>query len=98
MFRFEGRRGVEVLCRVAAALGYKDPMHYGQLTSKATLGDLICMLEDNSGLIETMLEWIGSVDSDEWSTNLKSLLPDDEDDEDENIDIDLDGGLSAINE
>jgi hypothetical protein len=58
LYRLEGRRGVEALCQVSAALGYKDPMYYGQLTAKATLGDFICFLEDNSGAVEAVMNWI----------------------------------------
>ena len=59
MHNMEGRRGVENLCKIARALGYKDPMYWGQLTSTAAIGDLVMMLEDNSGMIEAMVEWIG---------------------------------------
>lgn len=60
LHNFEGRRGLEALCIIARGCGYKDPMYWGQLTSSAVVGDLIQMLEDNSGLIEAMLEWIGN--------------------------------------
>lgn len=60
LYCFEGRRGVEALCKIARACGYKDPMYWGQLTSGACVGDLIQMLEDNSGLVEAMLEWVGN--------------------------------------
>lgn len=74
----EGRRGVEALCQIAGALGYKDPQRFGQLTQKATLGDLLAMLEDNSGLIEVMLTWIGSRNFAEFREPLAALvrLPD----------------------
>jgi len=72
LYRVEGRRGVETLCQLAAVLGYKDPMYFGQITSKATIGDLICMLEDNSGLIEAMIDWVKETDSPEWRESLQA--------------------------
>ena len=74
MTRMEGRTGVENLCEIAAALGYKDLTRYGQLTRKAFLGDLVCMLEDNSGLIEAMVEWIGSRNFKEFREPLEALV------------------------
>lgn len=74
MHHMEGRRGVENLCQIAAALGYKDPMYWGQLTSKATVGDLIMMLEDNSGMIEAMVEWIKSRNFSEFREPLEALV------------------------
>jgi len=71
LHRFEGRRGVETLCQVARAIGYKDPQYFGQLTSKAVVGDLIMMLEDNSGLVEAMIEWLGNQNSPEWKAALQ---------------------------
>ena len=76
LHRFEGRRGVEMLCQIAGALGYKDPQYFGQLTHKATLGDLILMLEDNSGMVEAMVEWINSTENSEWKEALESQLED----------------------
>lgn len=73
-YRTEGRRGVETLCILARGLGYKDPMYWGQLTSKACVGDLISMLEDNSGMIQAMIEWVGDQRNDEWKENLKQGL------------------------
>lgn len=82
IFRLEGRRGVEALCQIAGAVGYKDPQHYGQLTRKAVLGDLICMLEDNSGLVEAMIEWVQNNGTREWKESLESqLINEIEDDE-----------------
>ncbi len=73
-WRVEGRRGVETLCTLAAGLGYKDPQRYGQLTSKATLGDLIEMLQDNSGMIEAMVHWVAKQRNSEWKENLQNQL------------------------
>lgn len=71
IYSMEGRRGVENLCTIARQLGYKDPMYWGQLSSKAILGDLILMLEDNSGMIEAMIKWIGNQRSAEWISSLQ---------------------------
>lgn len=83
LYRFEGRRGVEALCQVSAAIGYKDPMYYGQLSAKATLGDFICFLEDNPGAIEAVMNWIketgGGVD--EWQEALESVTADPEEED-----------------
>lgn len=82
MHNMEGRRGVEHLCQIAGALGYKDPMRFGQLTHKATVGDLLEMLQDNSGMIEAMVEWIKSRNFSEFREPLEELVaeedPDDE--------------------
>ena len=72
--RFEGRQGVENLCRLARALGYRDPTYFGQLTSKASIGDLVCMLEDNSGMIEAMIDWIRDSNSQEFAESLTALV------------------------
>lgn len=74
MHNMEGRRGVENLCQIAGALGYRDPTRWGQLNSKAAIGDLICMLEDNSGMIEAMIEWIRSRNFREFREPLAALV------------------------
>ena len=75
LHRLEGRRGVEAMCQLAAVLGYKDPMYFGQLTSKATVGDLLCMMEDNPGLVEAMVDWVRDSNSPEFKESLEELLP-----------------------
>lgn len=82
----EGRRGVVKLCKLAAALGYKDPLYYGQLERGATLGDLLCFLEDNPGVIEAVVDWIKEQNVDEWRAELEGQLPSDSDDEEESED------------
>ena len=74
LHRLEGRKGVEAVCQLAAALGYKDPMYFGQLTSKATVGDLLCMMEDNPGMVEAMVEWVRDRNSPEFKEALESQL------------------------
>jgi len=74
LYSMEGRRGVEAMCQIAAALGYKDPMYFGQLTSKATVGDLLCMMEDNSGMVEAMVDWIRESKSSEFAESLSALV------------------------
>lgn len=73
LHRLEGRKGVEAVCQLAAALGYKDPMYFGQLTSKATVGDLLCMMEDNPGMVEAMVEWVRESNSPEHKESLEAL-------------------------
>jgi hypothetical protein len=74
MHHMEGRRGVEHLCQIAGAMGYKDPQHWGQLTRKATVGDLLAMLEDNSGMIEAMVEWIRGRNFSEFREKLEEAV------------------------
>jgi hypothetical protein len=75
MHSMEGQKGLQNLCQIAGALGYKDSMYFGQLTSKACVGDLLEMLRDNSGMIEAMLEWIQSRNFSEFREPLEALLP-----------------------
>jgi hypothetical protein len=72
--QFEGRRGVEGLCQLARALGYKDSMYFGQLSSKAALGDLLMLLEDNPGAIEALHNWIRDTNSPEFRDALTEQL------------------------
>ncbi len=82
LYQTEGRRGVVNLCRIARALGYKDPMYFGQLEHNATIGDLICFLEDNPGAITAIIEWIDKVQC--WDDELESQVElDDEENDDE---------------
>lgn len=76
MRSFEGRRGVEHLCKIAGALGYKDPQRLGTLRNGAHMGDLLAMLEDNPGLIEVMINWIRSRDFVEFREPLERLVDD----------------------
>ena len=52
----EGRRGVENLCRIVHAMGYRDSQHFGQIHPQGSYGDLINFLEDNSGCVEAIKE------------------------------------------
>lgn len=74
LYRTEGRRGLEHLCQLVRAIGYKDQQHFGQLNQKAAIGDLICFLEDNSGAIEAIQNWIREQNSAEFSEALKSNM------------------------
>lgn len=80
LYCLEGRRGVEALCQIAGALGYKDPQYFGQLTSKATIGDLICFLEDNPGAIQVVIDWIGKTRSPEMNEALCEQINFEDDD------------------
>jgi hypothetical protein len=71
----EGRHGVENLCRLVHAMGYEDPLHFGQFAHNASIGDLISFLEDNPGCIEAIKNWIGEQDIEEWKESLLSYLP-----------------------
>ena len=74
---FEGRRGVEALCQVARSIGYKDSTYFGQLSHKAAIGDLIEMLQDNPGMIEAIITWIGEQHVPEWEETLSEQLQED---------------------
>lgn len=82
MFRMEGRRGVENLCKLSTVIGYKDPMHFGQFSNGSSIGDLIALLEDNPGAIEAVVNWMGEQTVDEWEDSLRSHLAHQDDDED----------------
>lgn len=72
MYNMEGRRGVENLCKLVSVLGYKDPQCYGQLANGAALGDLVNFLEDNSGAIEAIVNWIS--ERPDWKASISSAL------------------------
>lgn len=75
LHRIEGRAGVTNLATICRALGYKDPNHYGQLSKNASIGDLINFLEDNSGAIEAIIEFIREEGdrNPEWQENLRDF-------------------------
>lgn len=68
-YHFEGPRGIK---------------NFEQLVSVISYNDLDNFLEDNSGAIEAVIQWINDQDNDEWKEELVSYLKyrDDEDDED----------------
>lgn len=83
MHSFEGRRGVANMCKIARALGYKDPNYGMQIEQGAYLTDLLLFLEDNSGCIEAMFNWISNQKCPEWNESLEALVgPDECEDED----------------
>lgn len=69
----EGRRGVQGLATIVNVLGYKDPQYYGQFQG-ASLGDILMFLEDNSGAITAVIEWISKQRSPEWKEALQECL------------------------
>ena len=77
LYCMEGRRGVEALCQIARGIGYRDAMCFGQLTHKAAIGDLIEMLEDNTGMIEAIITWIGERGASSWEEQLQDSLQED---------------------
>lgn len=76
--RTEGRQGVENLCRLVNAIGYKDKTYFGQFAHNGCIGDLIEFLEDNSGAIQAIREWIAEQDEQEWKENIETFLPEKE--------------------
>jgi len=75
LYRNEGRQGVENLCQLTRALGYKDPQYWGQLSSKAYMGDLLMFLEDNPGAVEALHTWIRDQNSPEFEAALLEEMP-----------------------
>jgi len=78
--RTEGRTGVENLCKLANAIGYKDRQYFGQFQG-GCFGDLIEFLEDNSGAVQAIREWIAEQDQQEWKQCIESFLPEKESEE-----------------
>lgn len=77
---FEGSTGVKNLCKLVRALGYKDPMYFGQFDSNASYGDLIEFLEDNPGACEAIVEFIEEHEE-SYRENIESHLPEEEEEE-----------------
>lgn len=74
----EGTPGVKNLCKLVRALGYKNFQNFGQFEG-ACYGDLIDFLEDNSGAVEAIVEWIKeNGGDDDWEESLRQKLEDDE--------------------
>lgn len=75
MHCMEGSSGVERLCKLLGAIGYEDRLarcgHYG----RANLSNLINFLEDNSGAIEAIIEWVAEQNNEEWREAIESELP-----------------------
>jgi hypothetical protein len=69
VFNNEGSRGVKNLCKLVRVLGYSDPQHFGQFEG-GCYGDLIAFLEDNSGVIEAIKNWISEREEEEWKVSL----------------------------
>ena len=86
LHRTEGRRGVENLCKLVQSLDtqYKDRQYFGQLNNGTSIGDLILFLEDNSGAVTAIIEWISEQNNNQWKQLLNEQLPEDEEDEDDN--------------
>lgn len=54
----EGKRGAESLARMAAALGYKDPLYFGQIDHKCSYGDFLEFLEDFPDVIGLIKDYV----------------------------------------
>ena len=78
----EGTRGLKNLCKLVRALGYRDPLYFGQFQGGA-YGDLIEFFEDNSGAITAVLDWIGEQELDAWKQMLADQIEDPEEEEQE---------------
>lgn len=78
MYTNEGRRGVENLCKLARVIGYKDTQYFGQLSNGSSIGDLIEFFEDNSGAIDAVIEWMGTINAPEWKEAIEAELEEEE--------------------
>lgn len=67
MFCMEGQRGVRYLDKIVRSVGYDD-----QFSTSA----IHAFLEDNSGCIEAIVEWIQSQRNSEWIAMLESQVSD----------------------
>lgn len=74
--RTEGRAGLVMLATLSQGLGYKDPMYFGQLTPKASMGDLMEFFQDNPGAVQAVVEWVKEQRAPEWQTRLLEICPD----------------------
>lgn len=74
MYRLEGRKGVENIAKLVEDLGYKDPMHFGQLNNGACIGSLINFFEDNPGALEAVFDWIREQRSPEFYEKLQESI------------------------
>lgn len=70
----EGSTGVANLCKLVRAIGYYDSMRRMQF-GDGCLGDLVEFLQDNSGCIEAIINWIGEQEVQEWKEALESEIP-----------------------
>lgn len=88
LFGNEGGRGVENLCKVVRAIGYKDPLHFGQFAPNGAIGDLISFFEDNPGAVEAVQQWIYDEGDrvEEWNDALVKQLPEPEDEDSDESD------------
>lgn len=83
IYSTEGARGVRNLAKLVNALGYSDFNRYGQQPGGYALGDIFTFLEDNSGAIEALIEWIKTRrNPSEWLDSIRPVLRNDADDED----------------
>jgi hypothetical protein len=68
LYHFEGPRGEDSFVKLVKVLGYRDMSSF---------------LEDNSGAIQAMIEWIGTQRNTEWIEAFESEVGPSEDDTDE---------------
>lgn len=74
--RTEGSRGVQDLCGLVRHLGSKDPFNQLQNNDGSCVGDLMCFLEDNSGCIEAIYNWISENYEDELNESEEDIEED----------------------
>jgi len=72
----EGSRGFSCLCKLVAALGYRDRFYRGGPS------DLMVFFEDNPGAIQAVVDWIED-NQDCWADELESELEEPEEEEEE---------------
>lgn len=74
LYSFEGQRGVRNFVKLINAIGYTS-----------SYNSIEAFLEDNSGAIEAMVEWIRERNSPEWQESLSEQVA--EETEGEDIDV-----------
>lgn len=70
----EGSRGVRNLAKLVNALGYRDFNRYGQQQDGYCIGDILAFLEDNSGAIDALVDWIKARNVPEWVETVENQL------------------------
>src|ERR1035437_4864430 len=72
MYSFEGGRGVNHFEKIIRVIGYRDMDNF---------------LEDNSGCLQAMVDWLMEQKSEEWEESMRAELPAEEVKVDESVDL-----------
>ncbi len=75
----EGSRGIQDLCYLSEAIGYKDKYPQLVLNNGSAVSSLVNFLQDNPGAIQAIYDWV----EDNYNLELESYDFEDSLDEDE---------------